>query len=767
MSAFERLEKVFVRESDPVSYQHRICRSAAPEKDRWYPEEDEMDQYLADLLREAGSVRPPAEPSAPVSATHKVRSRWFQAREAWPLREAPVDLLVRERERVATEIPAAPGEARWSSVGPANIGGRATCIACDPGDPARIWLGSAGGGVWRSPDGGKTWIPLWDGQPSLNVGSLAVDPHDPDVLYCGTGEANQSVDSHPGVGLFRSENAGQDWRLVAPAGPGGLPSRIAVVAVDPFDRDHLLVGGLDHLDGATKGLFASDDRGESWHRLLPFIGANRYFCHDAKFHPGQRRLIYATIRTRGTNNGIWRSVDGGANWTQLRTGLPAPDRIHRTSLALAPSDPDVLYAQIENRGAVLGIFRSADQGETWASVGGTHFARERQLAYNNTIVVHPQDPNWVLCGGVDLHRTQDGGRHWQQATRWNVRRGTPAYAHADHHGLLMPAARPGLVYDVNDGGLDVSADGGVTWENRSSGLATNMFYDLEVAQTDERIIAGGAQDNGTLITTDGRPDTYFSWTGGDGGWMVIDPRNDGHIISSSQGLVMYRFRPEDFLVGISPPEDQFRMWMAFVALDSRNPQTLFVGSQRIWRTTNDGDRWTAVSGVLDGSDITALEVARADSRRVYAGTENGGFFRSTDGGVTWSDNLADTVLPGRTITRVASRADNPDLVYATVANYGNSHLFHSADGGLTWADLDRGRLPDVPFNSLAVPAAHPTTVYACSDAGVFVSVDEGGTWANLTRNLPNVMVVDLVYHETGRSLTAATYGRSIWRLPVD
>lgn len=721
-------------------------------------------------LRDASNVvQPPQPPRPPEPAltTHKVRSAWFQAREAWPLREAPVDLLVQQREWAAVEVAPAAGEAQWSPIGPANIGGRATCVVCDPAEPERIWLGAAGGGVWGSSDAGRSWVPLWDDQPSLNIGSLAIDTRHTNVLYCGTGEANQSADSHPGVGLFRSEDAGRSWQLVASAAEAGMPRRIGVVAVDPFDSDHLLVGGMGHLDDMAKGLFASHDRGASWVRLFPFIEADRYFCHDAKFHPSQQGLIFATIRTRGTNNGIWRSDDGGNSWTHLGRGLPSPDRIGRTSLALAPSDPQVLYAQIESRGGVLGIFRSDDRGDTWRSIGGTHFARERQMGYNNAIVVHPEDTDWVLCGGVDLHRTHDGGRRWQQATRWNVRRGSPQYAHADHHGLLMPAARPGWVYDVNDGGLDFSSDGGKTWENRSNGLATNMFYDLEVAQSDGRVVAGGAQDNGTLITEDGQADKYILWTGGDGGWVVIDPQDASHIVSSSQGMVIYRFRPEDFLVNISPPEDLFRMWMVFLALDNKTRTALFAGSRRVWRTTNLGDHWVPVSPILDGSDITALEVARADSQRIYAGTENGGFFRSTDGGTTWSDNLADTVLPGRTITRVQSRHDNADTVYATVANYGNSHVFRSTDGGLTWLDIDRGQLPDVPFNSIAIPAAHPTTAYVCSDAGVFVSTDAGGTWANLTRNLPNVMVVDLVYHEADSTLTAATYGRSIWRLQVD
>src|SRR6266498_801204 len=415
---------------------------------------------------------PPEGPSYRVN-THKVRSAWFQARESWPLREPPVGLLTRERARAAVEVQPAPGTDQWSPVGPANIGGRMTCVICHPTAAERLWAGAAGGGVWRSVDAGQSWEALWHDEPSLNVGT--------------------------------------SWQLLAVADAVGLPHRIGALAVDPFNPDHLLAGGVRHVQGEASGLFVSTDGGVSWARV-PFVGSSPYFCHDIRFHPDQQGLIYVTISALGSKNGIWRSRDSGASWEQLGGGLPSPDLIGRTSLALAPSDPDVLYAQIGRKDAVLGVFRSTNGGDTWASIGGSHFANERQMSYNNAIVVHPEDPGWVLCGGVDLHRTTDAGQHWEQVTHWNAERGTPTYAHADHHALVMPTSQPGFVYDLNDGGMDFSTDGGSNWENRSNGLATNMFYDLEVAQTDSRMIAGGAQDNGTLATLDGQADTYFELT---------------------------------------------------------------------------------------------------------------------------------------------------------------------------------------------------------------------------------------------------------------
>jgi photosystem II stability/assembly factor-like uncharacterized protein len=724
------------------------------------------------VVREPARKEESADAAAETGSTHKARSGWFQAREAWPLRESPVEQLERERARVAVEVPPVPDMEPWRAVGPASIGGRMTCAVVDPAAAERLWAGAAGGGVWQSTDAGKTWRTVWHGEPTLNIGALAIDPQAPDVIYCGTGEANLSADSHPGVGLFRSLNAGESWQLLAMADTAGLPRRIGALAVDPFDSNHLLVGGVAHLDGGPTGLFVSGDAGATW-APVPLLGASPYRCHGIHFHGDDQGVIYVTIAALGIRNGIWRSRDGGASWQQLGGGLPPPDLMGRASLALAPSDQDILYAQIGTPGRpskVLGLFRSADAGETWASIEGDHFRDERQMSYGNAIVVHPTDPDHVLCGGVDLHHTTDGGQTWTRVTRWDAQRGDSDYAHADHHALVMPEAQPGLVYDLNDGGMDFSNDGGATWENRSNGLATNMFYDLAVAQANGQVIAGGAQDNGTLITPDGTPGTWFEWTGGDGGWVVFHPENVNHIYSTAQNMRIFRHRPDGSFANVSPPEDDAikgLVWMVFLAMDPDDPGIVFAGSTRIWRTDDDADHWAPVSEVLDGSPVSALEVARGDSDRVYAGTENGGFFRSTDGGDSWSGNLASTVLPGRTITRIESRPDDADVVYATVANFGNRHVFRSADGGLTWADVDGGQLPDVPFHSLAVPAAHPSRVYACGDVGVFVSDDEGATWANLTGNLPTVIVVDVVYHEADRTLTAATYGRSAWRLQVD
>ena len=727
-------------------------------------------------------TRPSGLP-APRTTTHKKRTAWFKARVAWPYRERSAHSLLGERSRAAAALAPQAGTAQWELIGPTNVGGRMTSVGCAPKKPNTIWAGAAGGGVWKSDDGGQHWRGLWYSQPTLNIGSIGVDPTNPAIVYCGTGEANLSADSYPGVGIFRSTDGGDTWQILAPADTTGIPTRIGCLVVDPFDTTHLCLGGVTHTDGGSDGMFVSSNGGLTWGRQI-FPGSGPYRCHAVVFHPTIRDTLFATIAARGAQSGIWKSTNGGSSWTQLRDGLPPPERIGRTSLAIAPSKPSVIYAiSSTNKEGVLGIFRSNDGGGKWTNIAGTHFVREGQMSYGNTIAVHPTNPDHVLCGGVDLHLTRDAGKTWVRTTKWDADRGKSNYAHADHHGLLMPVGRPGLVYDMNDGGMDVSMDGGLTWTNRSNGLAVSMFYDVDVAQSDGRMFGGGLQDNGTnatlagkittgagkTVTLTGKPDEFVEITGGDGGWMLIDPKNTGHLYTTSQNMTVNRFRKSDGWADVSPPaaaSETDAVWMVFLEFDPKDSRTVFAGGLRVWRTKDDGNNWLAVSPVLDGSPISAVEIARANSKMIYVGTENGGIYRSLNGGDTWSEDLASPALPGLTITRIITSPTNAQIVYVTVANFNARHVFCSKDGGLTWVDIDRGQLPDVPHHAITIPATKPSTLYVCSDAGVHVSTDAGGTWKSLTRNLPTVPIVDLVYHDADGTLTAASYGRSIWRLKV-
>lgn len=347
------------------------------------------------LVRGPGN-RKAARPKARLS-THKKRAVWFQARTCWPVRDAPIGKLIQARAQ-ARISPQSALTAEWTSVGPTNIGGRMTCMVCHPDNADVIWIGAAGGGVWHSTDAGSTWTPQWHAQDILNIGALAIDAQDPNVLYCGTGEADLSDDSYPGVGLFKTSNAGNSWQLLADTENELLPRRIGAIAVDPFDSKHILLGGVGFNESSASGhdlggLYRSRDGGLTWSRDLTFSAKN-YWCHAVAFHPAQQGRIFASVTEQGSHSGIWRSSDGGQNWEHLRNGLPDPASFGRTSLAISLSAPNVTYALAESQNIgesdlLLGVFRSCDDGDSWTNVTGAHLGKQGQMSYGNTIAVHP------------------------------------------------------------------------------------------------------------------------------------------------------------------------------------------------------------------------------------------------------------------------------------------------------------------------------------------------------------------------------------------
>lgn len=703
----------------------------------------------------------------------KPRTLWFQARATWPHRDVPAAWLAKASVDAAN-VPAPRAPLSWEEMGPTNIGGRMTCAVAHPARPDTLWAGAANGGVWKTEDAGHTWHPTTQQPASLAVGSLALDPQNPDVLYCGTGEANLRGDSHPGLGVFKSLDGGETWQQSTGSGPGEVPPHIGALAVDPFDSNHLYLGGLSLLEDQPSGLFESVDGGATWQHVDLFGRPTRrpVWCHHVLFHPKDRGTVWITVTEQGARNGIWRLRRGSA-WEHLTTGLPPTEEINRATLAVAPSEPDILYVlfdwldHADAPGKRVGVFRSTDGGDHWSGRPDLHFQDERRMDYNQAIAVDPGNPDRLLCGGVDLHLSEDGALTWRQVSYHDVPRGRSDYAHADHHALLFDPHDPARVYSFNDGGMDVSDYGGDGWANRSRGLATVMYYDLAVSPADSNRFGGGTQDNGTLLCFDGSPGRHAPVWPGDGGFMAFDPKDVNRYFVTAQELDVQRFDAAG-MTNVSPPADvaeAYEVFTTILALDPANPRRLFVGSRRVWRTLDGGDQWAPVSWDLDGSLITSIEID-PNSSGVYVGTEYGGVFRSQDGGDTWSANLRGADLPGRTVTRIRVHPSQRSQLYLTVGGFGHRHVYHSSDYGLTWQDVDRGKLPNAPCGSVEILDDSPSTVVVASDVGLFATQDHGATWARWSKGLPNVCLTDVVYHRGSKQLFVATYGRGIWRLPV-
>ena len=456
------------------------------------------------------------------------------------------------------------------------------------------------------------------------------------------------------------------------------------------------------------------------------------------------------------------------------------------------------------REGILGVFRSDDRGTSWQSVGGGHFANEKAGAFSSAIAVHPDNPDWVVCGGQDLHRTKDGGGTWEQVTECELPESDPHFAPAWRHALAVTPE--GWIYDANGGGLGFSDDFGQTWSRRCDGLATTMCYKVDVATPQTPVVVSaytvdattpggtimlaGLHNDGVLLHGApgvGETGCFRRELRGEGGWVIFDPEDPAHMFATAPGAVLHRHTAAGGWSHISPPgltaDEKADVWLPIIAMDGgkdrATPRPVLFGTTRIWKSTDDGDSWRPVSVELDGSPVTAIHICPVFSRRIYLGTEWGSVHRSDDGGNTWTENLGGLDLPYRYITRIATLPEKPDHVLATIGplpppaksmNFDPySHIYLSTDGGRHWRNADpRRQLPKAPHNCVVFDGRDG--FFAATDFGVYHgSFNEDKAeyaWEDMSGDLPEAFVTDLVVHPESGTITAATYGRGLFRRKI-
>ena len=728
-------------------------------------------------------------PSTEPEAGH-VPNDWFFAQRAFPfntisqarvaaaLQQARGDRLTVAKRATLESVPT------WTQAGPFNIGGRVTAVVAEPGG-ATVYLGAAGGGVFKSTNSGTNWTPVFDELGVYSIGALAMDPSNSNVVYVGTGESNSSVDSYDGAGVFRTEDGGATWTSLGLA----ETARIARVAVDPTNPQRLFVAamGTQFSTGPDRGLYRSEDGGASWTRVL-FVSDSTGCC-DVAINPAHpdtvfcatwervRRLTYR--RAYGPECGVWRSIDGGDTWTKLAGGLPASDdNLGRIGLAIAPSQPSVVYAQVTSglSGGYTGrgLYRTADGGDTWVARGGSLFPGNFGGFgwYFGEVKVSPTNPNVVFMLGVDVLRSTDGG-----VTSSDVTSGT----HVDQHAMWIDPSNSNRVYLGNDGGFYSSGTLGVGW-TKSPDLPITQFYAGAVDPSNPDRLLGGAQDNSTVITT-GSPTAWSTILGGDGFQCLVSPANPNLLYAEWQyccdnsGLRRSTNGGSSWSgpTGFSG-SDRYN-WETPIAMNPSNPNVLLVGSQRVYRTTDGGTAYAAISGDLSTNPVaslvygtlTTLAIAAPDTNQYYAGTDDGKVWRSLNRGASWTDISAG--LPQRYVTRVTPDPVTVNRVYVTLSGFGTdehlAHVYRSDDAGTSWTSL-ASNLPDAPANDLVVDPDDNQTLYLATDVGVYASRNAGAGWYPLGSGMPVQVIADLtLYSNSGtRRLIAATHGRSQWVLDL-
>ena len=691
--------------------------------------------------------------------------------------------MMRRCVLVAMALAAAVVQAQpWGELGPAPIdnvqySGRVSAVACSPSDSSLYYVGGADGGVWRTEDAGASWTPLTDDMPTTAIGAIAIDPTDESVLYVGTGEPNYANHSRYGLGLYKSLDGGESWTHLAEDVFGGRCfTRILVHPSNPsvLYASITRAGGFPELAAAKGhpdatgplGVFKSIDAGQTWSRLtaLPNLSAS-----DLAMDPGDPDVLYAAIgRIFGSpENGIYTSLNGGATWTKLAGGLPSSD-VGRISLAIAPSDSSRVYALVARESnstggnaSTLGAYRSDNSGVSWTTLPMGNIQASYGW-YLSVVSVHPTDPDTVFMGGVSLVRSTNGGSSWDTVTP----------PHVDLHALAWDAS--GRLVAGDDGGLHRSGDLGSEWEPLNTGLGSIQFYaGLSLHPTDDMIMMGGTQDNGTNLrrSASGEWDMVF---GGDGGWTLIHPNDPAVLFCEFQGsgrLYKSGNGGDSFHLtgnGISR-SDRVAFLPPYSFVPGDNPSRMLYATHRVYLSTDTGTSWTAISPDVTGGSgaIRALAIAPSDADIVYVATTNGRVLRSEDGGESFDLLLTDAEGWPRVTRELCVDPDDADTVYLAGARFGVSQVRRSVDGGETWQVLD-GDLPDIPVNVLGLDSRKAERVlYAGTDAGVYRSADDGGTWQLVGCGLPTAPVIDLHVEGERERIVIATQGRGVWAAPLD
>jgi photosystem II stability/assembly factor-like uncharacterized protein len=711
----------------------------------------------------------------------------------------------------SAEAAAEKETARWSaetfaglklrSIGPALMSGRIAHIAIHPSDQSTWYVAVGSGGVWKTTNAGTTWKAIFEGQASYSIGTIALDPSNPNVVWVGTGENVSGRHVGYGDGIYRSRDGGGSWENLGLA----KSEHIGSIAIDPRDSDVVFVAAQGPLwgGGGDRGVFKTTDGGVTWKKLLgggEYTGAN-----EIVMDPSNPDVLYAATHQRlrtvaalidgGPETAIHKSTDSGATWRELSKGLPKEDK-GKIGLAVSPHDTQIVYATIEAAEKQGGFFRSLDGGESWekrndyvSSATGPHYYQE--------LFASPHAKGRVYQMDSRMHWTEDGGQNFRPVGEKNK--------HVDNHALAFDPNDPDYLLVGTDGGLYQSWDLGKTWQFVAN-LPVTQFYKVAVDNAEPFYnIYGGTQDNNTQggpSRTDNvhgiRNSDWFVTLFGDGHQPAVDPSNDDIIYSHWQQGNLVRFdRKTGEMTYIQPqpgenePWDRFN-WDAPILISPHDPARLYHASQRVWRSDDRGDAWRAISGDLTRnldrmklpmmdrvwsfdalwdtyamskfSTITSLSESPLVEGLLYAGTDDGLIQVSEDGGALWREIDS---LPGAGelffVNDIKADLHDASTVYVAVDQHKTGdftpYLLKSVDRGLTWKSI-AGDLPARHLVwRLVQDHEEPGLLFAGTEFGVFFTVDGGDSWLKLSGESPTIPFRDLVIQKRENDLVGATFGR--------
>ncbi len=669
----------------------------------------------------------------------------------------------------------------WTTQGPKNIGARVNTIAVNPQNENIIYIGFSNGGLFKTIDGGLNWNPIFDNQPYLTIGDIEIDPVNPNIIYVGTGDPNIGYYSSVGDGVWKSTDAGATWTFL------GLKDQriISRVEVNPKNSNIIYAAamGLPYQKNNDRGLYKSIDGGVTWTQKL-FVSDTTGVC-DFMINPQDPNIIYAStwdrIRSNKRNHAageaaaVYKSSDAGNTWTKLSGGLPTTGRFSRTGITMYEKDPNILFAVFVSATSYNpeGIYKSLDAGVTW-----NKFSENNDIDnvfggfgwYFAGIEVNPNDPNDIFLLGVDLWRSKDNGENWALATpEW-----FDYTVHADKHDLVFTPS--GKMILGTDGGAYKSENNAVDWTDIEN-IATTQFYRVAYNPNEPDFYYGGAQDNGST----GGNAQIQEWSrlyGGDGFQIRFDAKRPNVRFYETQNTNIIYFSDTEAYVDVLSAEQagDRKHWDGQYFLSKYTEGTMYLGTQRVWKGIYDPNsvfdiEWTAISPDLTDNDgspsprntITTLEESPLEKDLLYAGTADANAWRLSPNTSTWVNISAG--LPDRYITRITPSPSNKNSVFITLSGYREfektAHIWKSDNQGTTWKNIS-GDMPQVAVNDILVLENNKDSVlFAATDAGVYFSKNAGKNWLRLGGNMPIIPVFDIEYNPVKNQLFAGTFARSI------
>ena len=687
---------------------------------------------------------------------------------------------------------------KWREIGPYR-GGRSVAVAGSATRVAEFWMGTTGGGVYKTTDGGDTWTPSGEKYFGGTIGGIGVSETNPDIVYVGTGEWGIRGNVSAGNGVWKTTDDGATWTSMGLEKSGQI-SRVRVHPINP-DIVYVAAQGAAYGPNPERGVYKSTDGGKSWRKVLSRNDSTG--AADLILDPSNPDVLYAALWqggrrpwqliSGGAGSGLFKSVDAGEHWTEItrNPGMPT-GLIGKIGLAVSPAKPGRVWTLVENKDAG-GVYRSEDGGATWKYLTGDHKLRERAWYYS-MLYADPKDPNVVYAPNVGFYKSTDGGTTWRHLLD----------PHGDNHDMWIAPNNGQRMIESNDGGANVSYNGGVTWSQQD--YATAQFYHVSTTTHFPYRVCGAQQDNSALCGPSRYPggipfDQWYDPGGGESGWIEARPdKPDITYGGDNSGLLTWKDHRTGFarVINVWPAapdghpasEQRYRFqWTAPILISPHDPNVVFTGGNVVFKSTDQGQHWTPISPDLTRNDpkttgisggpithdqttaeyyATVFALAQSPKAKdvMWAGSDDGLIHVTTDGGKTWADVTPKDVTPFTRISIIEASHYDAATAYVAANRYqlqdNAPYLYKTTDYGKTWTKIVTGIPAEEFTRAVREDPIRRGLLFATTEKTVYVSFDDGAHWRSLKRNLPIVPVHDLVIKDN--DLVVATHGRSFWIL---